>query len=426
MSVHFGGDTLFLSIWYFLFGYAKIKATGFGTERMLNMLTYKKVYIWEVTWQGVGVCLKLPRKDVAILEGVCERVGCHLEYVEYGGLPHILSRFRGREVLGFGCLFFAAMLYVLSSFIWVVSVEGNERIATEEILDYCGELGLSPASQKKGISTEDITKKLLVAFPDISWVSVGIDGTDATIKIAETIEKVEVVDRETPTDIVATKDGVVLQITAERGTPLVAMGDVVKEGQVLISSVVTLGLEGEEQWEESVYAKGSITARTWQYDTEELPLAYKEQVETGAVADNFVLYIGGAKVDAIQPDVKDTYEVVPVYTRFLSLGDFDFPVGIAKESYVSYIVEEKIMTLEEAKEKIHEKITKKAENILQSRGTIEMMDILYTESEDCVIGEATIVTIEEIGAEAEAIALGEKGWDAGANGTNGESDAVGQ
>lgn len=39
---------------------------------------------------------------------------------------------------------------------------------------------------------------------------------------------------------------VILQITAERGTLLVAAGDVVKKGDVLISSALTIGLEGEE------------------------------------------------------------------------------------------------------------------------------------------------------------------------------------
>ena len=81
-------------------------------------------------------------------------------------------------------------------------------------------------------------------FADISWVSVGIHGTDATIRLAETIGGVEIIDKETPCDIVASTDGVILQITAERGTPLVAAGDVVKKGDVLISSALTIGLEG--------------------------------------------------------------------------------------------------------------------------------------------------------------------------------------
>ncbi|WP_317855046.1 sporulation protein YqfD [Chakrabartyella piscis] len=415
---------MFLAIWYFLFGSAKIKVTGFGTERLLNILSYKGVYVFDVAWKGVGVSLRLPKKDLPILEDAIQRVGCHLESVEYGGLPALLHRFRGREVLGVGCLVFACMLYVLSSFVWVVSVEGNERISQEDILEYCKELGLSPANWKRNISTEEITKALLVEFPDISWVSVGIKGTNATIKLTETIEKVELIDKDIPTDVVATKDGVVVQITAERGTPMVAIGDVVKTGDILISSEIQLGLEGEDGWVEYVHAEGSIQARTWQYHTEELDLTYIEQRETDLQKDNYLLYFGDAEVDLLQPKMEGTFAIQEVYTKWISLGDFSLPIGIAKESYHSYTLEEKTWSIDEAKKKIDEKITKKAENILQTRGTIEMMDILYTELDDSVKGEAIVVTIEEIGAGKTATVM--KGWDAGANGTNGENIANGE
>ncbi len=69
------------------------------------------------------------------------------------------------------------------------------------------------------MDTQAVTNGLLEDFADISWVSVGIHGTDATIRLAETIEGVEIIDKETPCDIVASADGVILQITAERGTP---------------------------------------------------------------------------------------------------------------------------------------------------------------------------------------------------------------
>lgn len=140
-------------------------------------------------------------------------------------------------------------------------IEGNERLSKEELLSACREMGLYPGVRKRSVDTQAVTNGLLEDFADISWVSVGIHGTDATIRLAETIEGVEIIDKETPCDIVASTDGVILQITAERGTPLVAAGDVVKKGDVLISSALTIGLEGEEQHTEYTAAEGTVTAR---------------------------------------------------------------------------------------------------------------------------------------------------------------------
>ena len=162
-------------------------------------------------------------------------------------------------------------------------IEGNERLSKEELLSACREMGLYPGVRKRSVDTQAVTNGLLEDFADISWVSVGIHGTDATIRLAETIEGVEIIDKETPCDIVASTDGVILQITAERGTPLVAAGDVVKKGDVLISSALTIGLEGEEQHTEYTAAEGTVTARIWRRLTEELPLQYEEAVYSGEV-----------------------------------------------------------------------------------------------------------------------------------------------
>lgn len=75
---------------------------------------------------------------------------------------------------------FAAGLYLLSSFVWVMRIEGNERLSKEELLSACREMGLYPGVRKRSVDTQAVTNGLLEDFADISWVSVGIHGTDAT------------------------------------------------------------------------------------------------------------------------------------------------------------------------------------------------------------------------------------------------------
>ncbi|WMI81416.1 sporulation protein YqfD [Anaerotignum sp. MB30-C6] len=413
---------MFLALWYYFRGYVMIKVNGFAAERFMNMLSYRGVYLWDVESDGAGVRLKVPMGSMDMVSMCAEKTGCRLEVQRYGGFPAKAHRFKGRQVLTAGVLIFAAGLYLLSSFIWVIRVEGNDRVAVEDILTYCQELGLKPAAWKRGVHPEEITKELLVQFPDISWVSVGIKGTDVTIKIAETIEKTEVLDKETPCDVIANMDGVILKITAERGTPMVKEGDVVKKGDVLISSEVLIGLEGEEQHVDYVAAEGTVKAKVWQQLTEELPLTYEEKIYTGETKTNKILSFWGKDADFIHPSMDDAKADVEVlFEKDLALGDFKVPISIKKEQYNIYILESRSRTVDEAKAELEETLRNKTEQCLGPYGTIEKIEVHFEEYTDCVRAKGQAVLTERIDEKRKV----EKGRDA-VDGTDRENHATGQ
>lgn len=385
-----------MALWYYLRGYVKIRAKGFSAERFMNLAAYRGVYLWDVTQTGASMTMKAAGGSIEILEACAQKTGCTMEILGWGGLPAFLGRFRKRQVWTAGLLFFAAGLYFLSSFIWMVEVEGNERLAKEDILSFCGEMGLRPGGWKRNVDTEKVTRRLLEEFPDLSWVSVGIRGTDATIRLAETIEKVELVDQETPCDMIASADGVILQITAERGTPLVAAGDVVQKGDILISSELLIGLEGEEQHTEYTAAAGTVTARIWQRLTEEMPLSYEETIYSGVEKENRSLIFSEKELDFIHPSGAGEWEKTVLEETPLALGDFELPVKWKKELWKACETVEKERTAAEAKELLEENLRKKAENLLSPYGTIENIEIKFEEYADCVRGEAEITMAERI------------------------------
>ena len=385
-----------MALWYYLCGYVRIRAKGFSAERFMNMAAFRGVYLWDVTQTGATMTMKAAGSSMDILEACAEKTGCTIEVLGWGGLPAFLGRFRRRQVWAAGLLLFAAGLYLLSSFIWMVEVEGNERLGEEEILSFCGEMGLKPGAWKRNVDTEAITNKLLENFSDISWVSVGIRGTDATVKLAETIEKVELVDQETPCDIIASSDGVILQITAERGTPLVAAGDVVQKGDVLISSELTIGLEGEAQRTEYTGAEGAVTARIWQRFSEEIPLRYEEVLYSGVEKENHSLILSEKELDIIHPSGDEEWEKTVLEETPLALGDFTLPIKWKKEIWKACETVEKERTVEEAKALLEENLRKKAENLLSAYGKIENIEIKFEEYADCVRAEAEVTMAERI------------------------------
>ena len=387
---------MFLALWYCLRGYVRIRAKGFSAERFMNMAAFRGIYLLDVTREGAAMTMKAAGSSLDILQACAEKTGCSMEVLGRGGLPVFFRRFRRRQVWTAGLLCFAAGLYLLSSFIWTVRVEGNERLTEEELLSVCGEMGLKPGVWKRRVDTEAIANGLLLRFSDISWVSVGVEGTDVTIKLAETIEKAERIDRETPCDIVAAQDGVIVQITAERGTPKVQAGDVVKKGDILISSELIIGLEGEEQHTAYTAAEGTITARIWQKLTEEIPLRYKEVVYNGVEKENHSLLFGERELDILHPDSGMEWERTMLAERPLALGDFTLPLRFRKEIWKECEILEKTRTMEETKSILEENLRKKTENLLSPYGKIEEINITFEEYADSVRAEAEVTLLDRI------------------------------
>ena len=362
----------------------------------MNMAAFRGVSLWDVTRMGAAMEMKAASDSLEILEACAEKTGCAIEVLGWGGLPVFLRRLGRRQVWTAGLLCFVCGLYLLSSFVWTVEVEGNERLRQEDILAACRDMGLRPGAWKRQVDTKGVTDGLLAEFSDISWVSVGIKGTDATIRLAETIEQAEPVDRETPCDMVAAADGVILQITAEQGTPLVSAGDVVKKGDVLISSELLIGLEGEEQHTAYTAAEGAVTARIWKRLTEEMPLRYEEKRYSGVEKENRSILFSEKELDILHPDSGKVWEKELLTERPLALGDFQLPLRLKKERWKAYETVRKERTVEEAKRLLEENLRKKTENLLSPYGKIEEITVHFETYADSVRGEAEITLSERI------------------------------
>lgn len=385
-------------LWYYLRGYVMIRITGFSMERFMNLAAYRRILFWDARGTGgAGMEMKTSLAGLRELEECAEKTGCQLEILALGGLPAKLRHAKTHPIFAGGILFFAAALYVLSSFVWVVRVEGNERLTAEEILTACEGYGLKPGTWKKQVDADGVTKALLADIQDLSWVSVSIKGAEATVKVAETIVAPTPMAEETPCDIIAEKDGVVEKITTARGTPMVQAGDVVQAGEVLISAQVQVGLEGEPIRTEYVAASGSVQATTWAEVTEEQMLTETEQVFDGKEAENHVLLFGDLELDFIKPRMEGAFETEVLEEKNMGLGDWMLPFSLRREVYRPYETAEKTYTVEEAKALLAEICRQKAAEGLAEGEQVQQTEIRYEVYTDRVRAVCTATLSEEIG-----------------------------
>ncbi len=395
-----------LTLWYYVRGYVMIKVKGFGLERFMNMLSYKGVYLWDISREGIYIRMKVGKNTLPLVEECCEKTACTLEIETYGGLPHWISAFQGRSIFVYGLLIFAVGLYGLSSVIWSVELEGNQRVSTVDILEFCEDRGIIAGIWKKEVDTKSITQELLLNFEELSWVSVGIYGTKINIKVSETIEKPDMIEKESAVSIVAKEQGVIVQVTAERGTPEVMVGDIVSEGDILISADILIGEEGMEQHIEQVHATGSVLARIWKEVTDEMTFIYEEK-QYKEVYSNWKANVFGMEIDFFKPDMlkesqKESdvdYDVELKEEIVVGFGDFDFGVSFGQELYYTYEIEEKTRTMEEIEELLLQNLTRKLEQTLSKSGIIEKVQISYETFSDKIQATAIGMMIEEIGME---------------------------
>lgn len=385
---------MFLALWNYLHGYVMIRVTGFSVERFVNLAALKGIYIWDIHPDKTGVTMKVSIGGFRLLKECGRKTKCHYKILERYGLPFLLHHYKKRKILGIGIFVFVLGLYVLSSMIWVIEINGNDRISREEILEGCKEFGLKAGCFKFKIDTKEVSEGLIGLFDDISWIGVEMKGTNIKISIVETIPKTEIVDRTTPCDVVATMDGIITSIVTSAGTPLVKQKDVVRAGDILVSSEVILRDGEEEKGREYVRAKAEVKAKLWAELKEELPLQYDEKVYTGKKESDLSFHLGNKKLNFLQPSVDETnFEKVLLYEKPFAIGDYVFPIAVLKEEYREYKLEQKTRTVEEAEEELKQVLQKKADELVTEDGSILNIEFYFEQNNEKLMAKA-VVTME--------------------------------
>jgi similar to stage IV sporulation protein len=392
---------MFLTIWNYLRGYVIIEVSGFSVERFLNLAIHKGIYLWGIKRNAKGIILNVGIKGFKLLKPCAKKTKCHIKIITKIGLPFVLHKYRKRKILVSGILFFIVILYFLSSFIWTIEITGTNRIDKKDIIDYSVESGLKPGAYKNHMDLRQLEKKFMNNFPDISWISISVKGTKAKIELTETIEKTQIIDRTKPCDLVAAKNGLIISIVTNAGTPKVKVKDVVEKGDLLVSGQLLIG-EGAEQKIEYVHASAKIKAKLWyEFDLSE-NIKYNEKIYTGQTKKGYSINIKDKKINLLKASV--SYSNCDKISNVKKLdfgGDFEFPISLVVDEYKEYTLDEKTRTEEQIKKIIGAQIEDLVKNKLDQNVEIVDKNIKYTVLGDKVTAKVIITTIEDINKEVE-------------------------
>ncbi len=216
-------------------GRLEIEAKGGQLEQFINLLHRDRIAPRNLRRAEDGTLyFTLPKKDFRRLRAPAFKTGTRLHILKKRGLFTVLRPFRKRWGLVVGLALFLGLIFYSAGFIWRVEVIGCEKTSYTQVAAELEELGLYIGCSRK-IDVGVIENRYLMGNEKLSWMSINIKGTTAYVEVREKGIHPQVEDRSVPTNIYATRDGVIVSIADYGGTRQVQVGEPVIAGDLLVS-----------------------------------------------------------------------------------------------------------------------------------------------------------------------------------------------
>ncbi|MDR1689287.1 MAG: sporulation protein YqfD [Clostridiales bacterium] len=390
---------MFLALWNYIRGYVIIRVTGFSVERFINLAARRGIYLWDITKNEDGVYMKVSVKGFKMLRPCARKTKSRVKIKAKIGLPIYANRYRKRKIFAAGFIFFVFALYYLSSFVWLVEAQGNSKIKTKDIITFLSEQNIRVGGQKRFINKKDAEKKFLSEFTDASWVNITIKGTRATVYLTEIIPKQVIIDRNTPCDVKAAKNGIITSIATSAGTPLKKENDTVLKGETIVSGKLVIGDDDTGRQIKYTHANAEVFAKTYYNMEFYTPYNYVKKVLTNKVSKvRYVTFLGKKfKLNPFKSSIPYiTYDKITTMNQLKVTDSYPLPVIITTEEYREYKKELGRYTPEEAKEVSRRAVNRQIINEFDFAADITGTQISYEEMPGGLKVSALITALERI------------------------------
>ena len=366
------------------------------TVMMKRSIAYRNLKLNEK--EGTGTFL-IPRKGYRELVRVFGPRADSVVILREYGLPALLRRYRKRPGIAVGTLLFFSLCFLSERFLWDIDVTGNETISDVEVLETLSSLGCSIGTPIWKVDFFAIGNEYLCEEPRASFAAVNLEGTTVHVVIREKKKAAEKAAAHGPSNLVSTVNGRVVLPEVISGQLLVKEGDVVTEGQLLVSGVMTkrgdesgvFRLERSEgrifaEWETEVYA--------------EIPLSRTVTTEKSRRTVEKTVIIFGKPIKILKNSRNSgaKYDIIEERERGVLFGFLRLPLYIVT-AYETERAEKKItLTPSEAEEEAERALS---QAILKKVGDGELVrtEKNVERKEDCVTARAKLTVVTDIAVE---------------------------
>lgn len=397
----------------FFGGMVFVEISGPSPERFFNVCRSRKIPLYEirtqVTEKGTVYVAKIKLKDYFRVRSVARKSHC-IPYIRKKiGLPFFIRKYRNRIAFFAGGVYCFWLIWLLSRFVWDISVTGGFVHTEEELLSYLRETGVVCGMRCDAVDCTDIERQLRIDYPDIGWVSAELRGTKLFLRVAETDMPMMQEEDNTPVHLVATADGIVEKLVCRKGTPLVKEGDVVKKGDILVSGVISvIGDNDVEVNRYSVTAEADITLKTIKKYSHSFSGKVEERNYTGNQKKGYTFFYGNKKIFSHMPSHSYTNYAIITEDAVLSLHEhFPLPFRLQKTIVSEYVPVLRSYTKEEAERLAKQALERYISYLTEHGTTVVEVETKTTVGKDKVVTEGKLVLVT---AAWEQVAVQEDEW----------------
>lgn len=361
-----------------LFGYVRVAVRGVRPAQAISALAAADVPFSGTAPEGdYAIAVTVPERRLAQVRALAARCGCTVDEIARGGMPGLLRRvWRRRAFAALLALAVGAVL-VSSLFIWDVEVTGNARVSTGELLRALEDSGVYPGAYWPALSNDLVRNRMILKIPELQWLTVQMHGSAARVVVREKTDAPEVVDNDEAVSIYAAADGFVLELQVLGGEARVAPGELVTQGQLLVTGAVRDALGGVR----AAHALGSVRGRALYTLTAAAPLTETARADTGRARTRWALVIGKKRINFYQSSGIPDGECVKIKDEYaLAIpGVFRLPLSLVRERTQTYETRPRAVSVETAREALEQALTAQLQARIGADG--EVISAAFTAAE---------------------------------------------
>lgn len=348
-----------IGILKFLKGYLMIRVWGFSPERFMNLCSNKNILLWNITKEEDAYSMCISLQGFYQLKEIARKTGTRVVICKRYGLPFLIPAIWARKFFLVG-LFLAVSFWMWSTFfIWDIELAGNYQITEDVFVTFLHSQEVTIGMPKEKLDIAALEKEIRKEFPQITWTSAKLSGTKLQIDIKENDAPIMPMETgEKPAaNLVAETEGTIVSMIVRKGVPVVAIGDVIEKGTLLVDGKVpVMNEDGTVREYQYVQADADILVEHTRFFQATLPFDYIQKQYTGRTKERFFLRVGEQEWKMPENKPFLLYDSVIATKRPMLFEKLSVPVFLGSYTHREYLNVEYEYTLEQATELLNQKI----------------------------------------------------------------------
>lgn len=222
-------------------GWVEFSGIGGFQERFVSELLEKGIKLRKVRIENGRISGIISPLDYRHAAEASRRYGVRIRAGRRRGLYFTALRYSRRAGLYAGLLAFFLILSIGKATVADIRITGNAPEA--QIIQILEECGITRGVPSHGLDFSLAERRILLEVDNVAWVDVSSSGSRVSVTVKDAVPQPEMYDADTPCNLVATRDAMIISATVRKGTLVTQVGSGVQRGGLIVSGTIADGGE---------------------------------------------------------------------------------------------------------------------------------------------------------------------------------------